>query len=102
MSIKISRYNFEGPYSSTDSLKDRSGVYVILCTGNSSYNPVDCGESANVKSRVENHDRKACWNRNCNSTLEVAVLYTPNLQAAERVAIEQEIRNDYNFPCGSR
>ncbi len=100
MSIKVGRYNFEGPYSSTSSLQDKSGVYVILCENDSSYWPIDCGESATVKSRVDNHDRKNCWNRNCNGSLKVAVLYTPNIQSAGRITIEQEIRRDYNFPCG--
>lgn len=102
MSIKIGRYMFQGPYNSSDSLEDKSGVYVILCSTNSSYESIDCGESAAVKSRVESHERKSCWNRNCNATLKVAVLYTPNLQSAGRMAIEQEIRGAYRFPCGSR
>ena len=102
MSIKVSNYNFEGPYTSADSLKERSGVYIILCSKNSDYSPIDCGESANVKDRIQNHDRKPCWERNCNGTLMVAVLYTPSLQSAGRVAIEQRIRAAYNFPCGKR
>ena len=102
MSIKIGKYNFDGPYSSTEKLEGKSGVYVILCNKNSGYGPIDCGESAKVKNRVENHDRKNCWNRNCSSTLKVAVLYTPNLQSAGRVAIEQEVRDTYNFPCGKQ
>jgi hypothetical protein len=53
-----------------------------------------------VKSRVEDHDRKPCWSSNCNSTLVVAVLYTPDLDEAGRRRIEQEIRGMYNFPCG--
>ncbi len=102
MSIKICRYMFEGPYSSTKSLEDKSAVYVILCSTNSSYEPIDCGESATVKSRVENHGRKICWNSNCSGTLKVAVLYTPNLQSSGRITIEQEIRAAFRFPCGSR
>ena len=102
MSIKIGKYNFDGPYASTNSLENRSGVYVVLCDKNSSYDPVDCGESATVKNRVESHERKNCWNRNCSSSLKVAVLYTPHLQSSGRVAIEQELRGMYNFPCGKR
>ncbi len=102
MSIKVLNYNFEGPYTSADSLKERSGVYVILCSNNSTHNPIDCGESANVKNRIQNHDRKPCWEKNCSRTLTVAVFYTPNLQSAGRVAIEQKIRAAYNFPCGKR
>jgi len=102
MSIKIGKYTFEGPYSTTDSLEDKSGVYLIVCKNNEKYNPIDLGESATVKSRVESHDRKSCWTRNCSSTLMVAVLYTPNLQQGGRQEIEQDIRNQFNFPCGER
>jgi len=103
MSIKIGKYTFNGPYTSTANLEDRSGVYAILCQkeGNN-YNVVDVGESATVKSRVDRHDRKDCWKRNCNSTLAVAVYYTPNLQQPGRMAIEEELRKQYDPPCGKQ
>jgi hypothetical protein len=105
MSITIGRWTFEGPYALTESwrLKDQSGVYVILCpTEQNQYRVIDAGESAQVKTRVETHDRKDCWRRNCKGTLYVAVLYTPNLQQPGRSKIEQEIRRQYNPPCGER
>lgn len=100
MSIEIGEYKFEGPYTSTESLRDSPGVYLVLCYGGEKHHPIDVGESKTVKSRVEDHDRKPCWRRNCNSTLVVAVLYTPHLDEAGRRKIEQEIRNLYDFPCG--
>lgn len=103
MSITIGKYSFEGPYGSTNSLQDRSGVYAILDKRvDGKYYIVDVGESSQVKTRVENHDRKDCWQRNCRGTLHVAVLYTPNLQQPGRSEIEQEIRHQYNPPCGER
>lgn len=103
MTITIAGYTFEGPYSSTSSLEDRSGVYAILCRKNSEqYTLVDVGESATVRTRVDNHDRKSCWIRNCNSSLAVAVLYTPHLQQPGRMEIEQEIRTRLRLPCGAR
>ncbi len=100
MSIKIGNYTFDGPYTSTDMLEDRSGVYAIICQKGDKNYLIDVGESATLKSRVENHDRKDCWIKNCQGTLAVAVYYTPNLQQPGRMAIEQEIRNQYNVPCG--
>ena len=106
MSITIGNYSFEGPFNNASYLKDKPGVYAILCRNNGKYHPVDLGESETVKSRVENHDRLSCWKRNCNGngTLTVAVLYTSNGQqnTPNRQQIEQEIRNQYNFPCGER
>jgi len=100
MSITIGKYTFEGPYTNTDYLQDRSGVYAILCRSNGSYNLTDVGESGQVKSRVENHDRKTCWSRNCSRGLSVAVYYTGT--ESSRLAIEKEIRDAYRPPCGDR
>jgi len=102
MSIKIGKYTFEGPHTNSNLLQDKSGVYAILCHSGQNYNIVDVGESATVKSRIEGHDRKDCWKRNCSSTLKVAVLYTPNAQQVGRMAIEQELRNQYCPNCGEK
>ena len=102
MSITVGAYSFEGPYTDTAHLADRSGVYAIHCHRNAAYYLIDVGESAEVKTRIDNHDRKDCWRRNCGGTLTVSVLYTPNQQQAGRMAIEQELRKQYDPPCGKR
>jgi hypothetical protein len=96
------KYTFEGPYNNTNSLHDNSGVYIIICDDGESLISIDVGESATVKNRVENHDRKDCWESNCNHTLKYGVLYTPNKQQAGRKEVEEDIRCNYNFPCGDR
>ncbi len=100
MSVTIGKYTFDGPYTSSDKLEDRSGVYAVIYQHNNEYYIVDVGESASVKSRVENHDRKDCWLRNCLGTLMYCVYYTPDLQQAGRMQVEQEIRNKYDPKCG--
>jgi len=100
MSITIGKYTFDGPYTSPNELEDHSGVYAIICQKDNKKDLIDVGESATVKSRVETHDRKDCWGKNCQGTLTIAVYYTPNLQQPGRMAIEQEIRNKYDIPCG--
>ena len=102
MSITVGRYTFEGPYTSTASLENRSGVYAIHCFRDNKYFIIDIGESATVRDRVENHDRKDCWHRNCAGDLTVSVLYTPDLQQAGRMLIEQEIRTQYKPRCGEQ
>lgn len=105
MSIKLGNYVFAGPYNTTNSLEDRSGIYAILCQREGNNYLIDVGESANVKTRVETHDRKDCWNRMNRErlgNLAVAVYYTTNLEQHGRMAIEQEIRNQYNVSCGER
>ncbi len=102
MAIQIGRYNFEGPYQSTASLADLSGVYAILSRNRTRYDPVDIGESAQVKTRVETHDRKECWRQHAIGALVVAVYDTPGLQQAGHHAIEQELRRQFEWPCGDR
>jgi excinuclease UvrABC nuclease subunit len=100
MSITVGNYSFEGPYTDTSKLEDSSGVYAIHCLRDSKYYLIDVGESASVKNRVESHDRQVCWKRECKKTLTVSVLYTPNKQQTGRMEIEQELRKQYDPPCG--
>ena len=102
MAIDIIGHEFEGPYTSTDKLQDRSGVYVVLCKRGDKWTIIDVGESAEVKTRIENHDRSDCWVKNCSSNLAVAVLYTPNKKQSGRKEIEGKIRERFNPPCGDR
>lgn len=100
MSIHIGNYNFEGPFSHTSALHSLSGVYVILGrSGNSNWNVVDVGESAQVRDRVENHDRRPCWQRHGHAELAAAAFYTDERQ---RRLIEQSLRLSYRPPCGHR
>lgn len=99
MSIALADYNFDGPFSMPASLDNRSGVYAIICRKGGSSHLVDVGESATVRDRVENHDRRACWDRNCADSILYAVLYTPNLQQPGRKQLEREIRDKYAPPC---
>ena len=100
MTISIGNYTFNGPYSSTDQIEDRSGVYAVHCYREEKYYLMDVGESATPKSRLDTHDRTDCWEEKCQGKLTYAVLYTPNLQQAGRMKIEQEIRDQFNPPCG--
>jgi hypothetical protein len=102
MSITVGRHTFEGPYTDTGKLEDRSGVYAIHCYRDLSYYLVDVGESAKVRERVDNHERRDCWQLNCSGVLTFSVLYTPSLQQPGRMAIEQAIRGQFNPPCGQR
>lgn len=102
MSLTIGKHAFEGPFSDTDDLKESSGIYVIVDERDGKYFPIDCGESANVKSRIDNHDRKDCWSNNSKGSLKVVVKYTHRIQSTGRVLIEQEIRSEFSFPCGER
>lgn len=100
MAIQIGNYNFDGPFSNSNDLKNVSGVYAILGgNGISNWNVVDIGESEGVRDRVANHDRAVCWTGRKHPKLAAAALYVPQ---AQRVKIEQELRAKFNPPCGDR
>jgi len=101
MSVKIGGYTFQGWYSYASTLDDKSGVYAIGCEKDGKHTVLDVGEAAKVKERVENHDRKDCWKKNCKGgTIKYAQHLTPNKQQAGRKEIEKEIREKENPPCG--
>ena len=96
------KYNFEGPYSNSGSLEDRSGVYAIICEENGELHLIDVGESSEVKTRVKTHDREECWERICNKIIKYAAYYIEHGKKPSRVAVEQDIRDNYNIACGEK
>jgi len=98
------KYEFEGCYSSTSSIADRSGVYVVLDKRMDELFVLDVGESSNPQYRLQNHDRKSCWENKRKGMIVYGIYYTPNQQQQGRMDIEQDIRNFYgnNNLCGDR
>ena len=98
MSIDISGHTFKGPFEDSNDLKDQSGVYVILNKkSNGKWGVVDVGESATLKTRVNDHDREECWQKYSN--FHIAALYVGEVN---RESIATQIRQDYNPPCGEK
>lgn len=106
--MKISGYEFEGPYSIETTVipADRAAVYVIICRASDGKDYViDVGESGEVGVRIADHDRRPCWKGNCDGSLSVYLRYMPSAAgytAADRRKVESEIRNQYTPPCGKR
>ncbi len=61
--VNLNGYEFEGPYNSTVSLQNRSGVYVITGQNRSEeeHKVIDVGVSEDIRTRIVNHDRKRSW-----------------------------------------
>jgi hypothetical protein len=99
MPIKLGKYSFKGPVASIDKVKDRSGVYAIVCKVNGEYFVTDVGESSKLRTRIENHDKKDCWTKNCNGQLTIYVHYTLFLKQPGRILIEKELRELFHPDC---
>ncbi len=104
--MQIAGVEFEGPVSVDTTVipANRAAVYVIICRKSDQKNYVtDVGESGETGKRIATHERRPCWERNCNGTLSVYLRYMPTSEgytAADRRQLERKIRQQYDPPCG--
>jgi hypothetical protein len=96
MAIKLGKYSFDGPFASIDKLKDKPGVYAIICIVDREFFLLDVGESTRMRTRIENHEKKGSWLKKCNGELAIFVHYTPFLEQEDRSHIEKELRDLYH------
>lgn len=99
MAIKLGKYSFTGPIGSIDNLKEKAGIYAIVCELKREYFLIDVGECSKLRTRIENHDKKDCWLKNCKGQLSVFVHYTTFIKQNKRIRMEQELRELFNPDC---
>lgn len=99
MAIKLGKYSFTGPFTSIKKLRDRPGVYAIVCKVDREYFLLDVGEGSKLRTKVESHDKKACWTKNCNGQLMIYVRYTKFLKQHGRKLVEQELTELFHPDC---
>jgi hypothetical protein len=103
MPIHIEDYTFDGPFARVEDLKERAGVYAVVCLmSNQKHFLIDVGESDNIRNAIETHERKECWITNCKGSLLVAALYTTELDNRGRADIVAFIRSREFVPCGNK
>jgi len=100
--LTIGGYSFQCINLSTAEFTDISAVYVILCVASGGSSTVlDVGQTGELGSRIDSHDRRTCWERNCTSkNIWVCVRSMPNLD--DRLRVERQIRDQYSPLCGKR
>lgn len=99
MSIKLGTHAFTGPVFSQDKIRDKSGIYAVVCKLESEYFLIDVGESSKLRTCIENHDKKDCWIKNCSGQLLIYIHYTPFLKQQSRIHIELELRELFHPDC---
>lgn len=100
MTVVIGGYTFQGWYNFVSTLSTNSGIYAIGCEKDEKVKVIDVGEAGDIQDRVENHDRKDCWNDECDDELRYAQYLTPGKTKSEREEIEKDIRKKEDPPCG--
>jgi len=63
---------------------------------------LDVGETGEIKTRIDGHERKEDWERQRSGTIVFAVYYTPGWSNQQRRDLESQIRDTYSPPCGDR
>lgn len=94
----VANYSFDGPYTNRNSLRDVAGVYMVL-NGTQNANVLDVGESQNIRTRLNDHEREPCWIRNNTRGLNYMAHYMPGSTQAQRRAVESAIRRQYPPRC---
>jgi hypothetical protein len=93
-------YSFNGPFTDTEDLDRKSGVYVISTKeGDGKHKVLDVGESDDIRSRIDNHDRKECWSRHKLNGIYVSAYYCGE---SRRMTVEAEVRSAQKPSCGKR
>jgi hypothetical protein len=101
MSVKIDSYHFEGSYQAPGDLRNKPGIFLVTEYLKGKHTILDIGESDEVRKAVEFNNRRECWlKHSVKYELRVNVLYTPDLTAAQRKALERQFRTKLKPPCG--
>ncbi len=97
MHITIGKRRFEDLVDDVNKIADDPGVYVVVCPDtDGGYFVVDVEEADQLRTHLQNHERKDCWARVCTARHQVpqfAVLYMRRISQNHRRAIEQELRD---------
>ena len=97
MSFERWGYQFDGAYNFSWILNAKAGVYIIRCKKENGRKILDVGESANVRERIENHEKKECWEQNCRGTILYSATYLSDEN--ERKKLEVKIRTTEILIC---
>ena len=106
--MKLGSFDFEGPYTNTDNIREEAGVYVVLSLRpERSPTVLDVGESGwnrprgqGMRSRLKSHERRSCWEEHRgDGNIAFVVLYEPD--GDRRLEIEKALRRSHHPPCGT-
>jgi hypothetical protein len=104
--ITIGNLEFTCVRLSEADFKEVAAIYVIICVdSNGKWKVLDVGQTGSLGERIDGHDRKDCWIKNCpdqNIWVCVYPLPTARYSQKERVDMEKRLRDQYNPPCGKR
>ena len=109
VTVNIAGYPFVCQRLADAKFPDEAAVYVILCVSNGGswtvLDVLDVGQSGEVGSRIDSHDRRDAWARNCpskNIWVGVHLMPSPANTREDRCRLETSLRAQYSPPCGEK
>ena len=85
---------------------DVAAIYVILFVElNGKWTVLDVGQSGELGTRIDSHDRRDCWSQNCPSrNIWVCIYRMPSNQYTkeDRLKVEKALRDQYKPSCGKQ
>jgi hypothetical protein len=105
--IKIGEYSFTFVRLAETDFTDVAAVYVVICVlgekGN--YGVIDVGQTGEVGTRINSHEREECWKRECSTgNIWVCVHTMPSVRYTkdDRLHLERDLRERYKHKCGEK
>lgn len=94
MGIVIGKYEFEGPYSRLEAIKDIPGIYAVLSYDRGDFDLLELGEADCVRQAIENHERYDEWVRRTPGIVSAVCHYTPRHTPVRRQEMVNEIMRE--------
>lgn len=95
--IKIGKYEFDGPLHFSVNLEPTSGVFAALCESDEKLTVLDIGQAETVRYFVKEYEHVSCWNKHCAGFVKLAAYYC---NEEDRIRIAAELRAELDPPCG--
>jgi hypothetical protein len=91
---------------SNANFSDVAAIYIIICVNpDGSWTIIDIGQSGELGTRIDLHDRRECWKRKCSTgNIWVCVYPMPanKYSKQERLNLERNLRSQHTNLCGER
>lgn len=95
MGFSLGSYEFQGLFNTIEQIKNKAGVFAVICGENNEYIIIDIGQADDVKIELEIRSKKNSWIEFCKAKIFFACHYTENQELKDREKIENEIRQEY-------
>lgn len=92
--ILIGALEFDGPQEDFDMLSDEPGIYAFLSENAGEFELVELGEADSLREHIQGHADRLTWLEN-GMQVSVAVHYTSDLDARERIEILQDLEREF-------